>query len=727
MAIEEPSADKDMIARFISVITRDWPADTQEDGLFELRCLGENRTPVVERFALHAFDEAVDLAYEMNLRKLNIYMTINPIGNAAVAAAGGAAKDEDIVRAHYSFADADDQKGMYGLKKLGEIIKPDMIVTTGTSPHKRQHAYWRLDEPCRDMTLWRSWQSQIAAQYDTDPVVINPSRIMRVAGTVSYPSDKKRKKDYIAELVTLEVCDQEQSQLHAIEAWGEIILPLTATKPEAGPLISTKLDRQGASEAAKQGKDWHKNVLGLVASWVAKGNTDEEIQAMAAQHRLSGYSLDETRDEVQKMINGARKKGFDSYLPARPCFDDLGLTLKRNGEPYPNVHNIFVVFMNTPEWSGVFAYDEFSDRERIIKRPPYEAGIDKNYIQRDLREDDFTQTHAWLNKNGFPTIGRDAVMHTVGLLCREAIISPVRHYLESLSFDPDTQPLLAECWLEDYLGVKPETDQERAYIQAIAVKSLVQAVARALDPGCKADSVPILEGEQGSGKSTAIRMLFGEDWFGDALPPMGHKDASDYLRGKWAIELAEMSFQSKADIEQQKAFISRQEERYRPAYGRLEIKYARRCVFWATTNRDDYLKDETGNRRFWPIKTGDIDIEGLLAARDQLWAEAVYHYKQGMQWWLDPKMQGFAEKQNQLRFENDAWEQDVKQWADSNSIEDTTVRDALNGALFITADRMTQSDQRRMRLVLKKIGFQKDGVYKDKVRRDQARYVRKMG
>lgn len=119
---------------------------------------------------------------------------------------------------------------MYGLKKLGEIIKPDMIVTTGTSPHERQHDYWRLDEPCHDMTLWRSWQSEIAAQYDNDPVVINPSRIMRVAGTVSYPSDKKRKKDYIAELVTLEVCDQEQSQLHAIEAWGEIILPLTATK-----------------------------------------------------------------------------------------------------------------------------------------------------------------------------------------------------------------------------------------------------------------------------------------------------------------------------------------------------------------------------------------------------------------------------------------------------------------------------------------------------------------
>ena len=176
----------------------------------------------------------------------------------------------------------------------------------------------------------------------------------------------------------------------------------------------------------------------------------------------------------------------------------------------------------------------------------------------------------------------------------------------------------AQTLAEAARAEKAATEAEREYVQAVALKSLVQAVARALDPGCKADSVPILEGKQGTGKSTAIRVLFGADWFGDALPPMGHKDASDYVKGKWAIELAEMSFQSKADIEQQKAFISRQEERYRPAYRREEVTYARRCVFWGTTNRDDYLKDETGNRRFWPIKTGEIDIEGLRAARDRL-------------------------------------------------------------------------------------------------------------
>lgn len=255
----------------------------------------------------------------------------------------------------------------------------------------------------------------------------------------------------------------------------------------------------------------------------------------------------------------------------------------------------------------------------------------------------------------------------------------------------------------------------------------MQAVARAVDPGCKADCVPILEGQQGAGKSKAIRVLFGAEWFGDALPSMGHKDASDYVKNKWAIELAEMVFQTKANIEQIKAFISRQEERYRPAYGREEITYARRCVFWGTTNRDDYLKDETGNRRFWPIKTGEIDIEGLNAAQDRLWAEAVYHYRQGMEWWLDPAMQVFAEVQNSQRFERDVWEQDVLQWVNDQNIQETTLRDALNGALLMTADKMTQADQRRMRAVLKLVGFVKSGTYKDRARRDLAKYVGVMG
>ena len=472
---------------------------------------------------------------------------------------------------------------------------------------------------------------------------------------------------------------------------------------------------------------WHDNILRLVASYVSKGWNDGQIHSLTDEYTQPGYSIEQTQSDVQKMIDGARAKGFDQASAFSSCLETLPFTLKKNGEPHPNTYNIITVLRHRTDWLGVFAFDEFADRKRVIKNPPYEPETGEAYNPRDLRDDDYSQTQVWLNKNGFPTVGREPVISAVNLACRDAIISPVRHYLESLTFDPDNDQALLANWLEDYLGVETKIECERKYVQAIATKSLVQAVARAFAPGCKADSVPILEGKQGTGKSTAIRVLHGNEWFGDALPPMGYKDASDYLKGKWAIELAEMSFQSKADIEQQKAFISRQEERYRPAYGREEVTYSRRCVFWGTTNRDDYLKDETGNRRFWPIKTGKINIEGLRAARDQLWAEAVFHYKHGMDWWLDPTMQDFAEVQNSQRFERDVWEQDVLQWVDDQNIQETTVRDALNGALMITIDKMTQADQRRMRTVLKFVGFEKCGTYKDRKKRDQAKYVREMG
>jgi len=517
--------------------------------------------------------------------------------------------------------------------------------------------------------------------------------------------------------------------LQRIEDWDEIDPPMKLAEIAVGSIASpfVKLDRAAASQAALSGDNWHSHVLQLVGSWVAKGNSDEEIHVLATSHTLPGYTAEQTSAEVQKMINGARSKGFDQNALKTTVSETLGLTLKKNGDPHPNVHNIFEVLSNSASWYSVFAFDEFADRNKVIGTPPYAPANDQFCIPRDLRDEDYSQTQAWLNKNGFPTVGDKPVDRAVNLLCRKAVLSPVRHYLESLSFDPDNDQLSVASWMQDYLGVEPATEAEREYVQAVALKSLVQAVARALDPGCKADSVPILEGKQGTGKSTAIRVLFSADWFGDALPPMGHKDASDYVKGKWAIELAEMSFQSKADIEQQKAFISRQEERYRPAYRREEVTYARRCVFWGTTNRDDYLKDETGNRRFWPIKTGEVDIEGLNAARDRLWAEAVYHYRQGMEWWLDPAMQVFAEVQNSQRFERDVWEQDVQRWVNDENIQETTLRDALHGALMIMADKMTQADQRRMRTVLKFVGFEKCGVYKDRTKRDQARYVRKMG
>jgi len=165
--------------------------------------LGQKRTTKPKRFSLDAIDEAVDFAIRMNGQKLNIYMTINPININASIKAGSGATDTDILRAHYSFADADDVQGLTGLNELSGLIEPDIIVTTGTIPHERRHAYWRLTEPCLDLQLWKERQKQIAVKFKTDKVVVNPSRIMRVAGTVSYPNSTKLAKGYVPEMVTM--------------------------------------------------------------------------------------------------------------------------------------------------------------------------------------------------------------------------------------------------------------------------------------------------------------------------------------------------------------------------------------------------------------------------------------------------------------------------------------------------------------------------------------------
>jgi hypothetical protein len=144
-----------------------------------------------------------------------------------------------------------------------------------------------------------------------------------------------------------------------------------------------------------------------------------------------------------------------------------------------------------------------------------------------------------------------------------------------------------------YCNTLPDTEEQRDYILTVGSKWMISAVARIMEPGCQADHVLIFEGKQGIGKSKALQVL-GGDHFSDGLPDVHTKDARDHVRGKWIIEIAELSQMNKADVETVKAFITRREERFRPAYGRNELVYPRQCVFAATTNRFEFLKDDTG-------------------------------------------------------------------------------------------------------------------------------------
>ena len=303
----------DIIKQFISQITKNWNEIGQP--LLEIRAISTTGSTNAARFRLDQIDEAVQHAEAMNAAKANIYMCINAIDpiKAEDIPAGKAAKDTDILAAFYCFADADTKGAMENIMSFAGP-KFTMSVKTGTTPFARGHAYWELEEPCKNMDAWKEVQKSIAASLQTDAAVINPSRIMRVAGTVSWPNKKKQDKGYVPELVTMRTeftNDRDPQPFERLmRAFPKKEVPNNQVGGIEIDLGQQAMDRQLAAQSVMAGDDWHNNIIRLVASYVSKGLSDEEIHAITDSFTLSGYSVDDTRQEVQQAINGARDKGW---------------------------------------------------------------------------------------------------------------------------------------------------------------------------------------------------------------------------------------------------------------------------------------------------------------------------------------------------------------------------------------------------------------------------------
>ena len=229
---------------------------------------------------------------------------------------------------------------------------------------------------------------------------------------------------------------------------------------------------------------------------------------------------------------------------------------------------------------------------------------------------------------------------------------PVKDYLTNLEWDGK---LRIANFAADYLGADASP-----YHAAVSQSILIAGVARIMQPGCKYDTVPILEGSQGKGKSSAIEALFSP-WFSDDLAELGSKDAAMQVRSAWCIEIAELASMGRTEIERVKAFITRRVDRFRPSYGRHVIEVPRQSVLFGTTNNDTYLKDETGGRRFWPIRcNGRIDLDAIKRDKNQLWAEAVSLFNAGTPWWLtDAKTIDAASEEQAERYIGDPWQTSI--------------------------------------------------------------------
>ena len=358
----------------------------------------------------------------------------------------------------------------------------------------------------------------------------------------------------------------------------------------------------------------------------------------------------------------------------------------------PILANAMIALREAPAWFGVFAYNDFSQETMLMAAPPWEVNPSFCSPRPVTPHDDLLITE-WLQSQGI-TVEVGIAAQALEAVARDRSFHPVREYLDSLVWD--SVPRL-KTWLHDYLGA-----DDNLYTQSIGLCMLAAAVARIHNPGCKVDNVPIIEGAQGVGKSSALRILF-DPWFTDEIADLGSKDAAMQTRGVWLVELAELDAMSRPETSRIKAFITRTTDRFRPPYGRRLVESLRSCVFWGTTNSEAYLRDETGGRRFWPIRARKINLDGLRRIRDQLWAEAQEHYAAGAPWWIDnPDVHRAATEEQAGRYAGDPWDEVIQRLTKSDN--DLSIGQILI-AVGVEIGQQTQREMNRVARCLKALGW----------------------
>lgn len=373
----------------------------------------------------------------------------------------------------------------------------------------------------------------------------------------------------------------------------------------------------------------------------------ELVQGRAEiRERLAGDRLGAARVDFSGMAAGAG--AWDESWTQKLDFDKRG-TLK------PTRQNYMLVLLNDPKLAGKIRFDRFATEVMGAADLPWmrspEATKWSDHDDGGLRS--YLEGVWGVPPQWGPL---DDALKQVSLI---QAFHPVQDYLNSLVWDEEAR---LDTLLTHYLGVT-----ETEFSRAVGRKFLISAVARALDPGCKADYTLLLCGDEGEGKSAFPRILAGA-WYSESMPPIGGgKEIFEALRGSWIIEMAEMHAVRRADVEAVKHFLTKQVDKYREAYGHHVTNYKRQCVFLGTSNDEKPLVSTSGNRRFWPVQVNlkrspSEWIAELKKHRDQLWAEAVHAYRKGEQWYLNETLTETARQVQEDHRLEDAWTPTIAQW-----------------------------------------------------------------
>jgi predicted P-loop ATPase len=318
---------------------------------------------------------------------------------------------------------------------------------------------------------------------------------------------------------------------------------------------------------------------------------------------------------------------------------------------------------------------------------------------------DYTILRILVKIDGFYRVpfSKNIIMDAVKLAGQLDRINPVQDYLYSLSWDGVSR-------LDEFFINHAESN-DTEYTRIVSSKTLIAAVARVFEPGCKVDTTLVLEGAQGCGKSTLIKSLSpNSNWFSDTELPIGNKDAYQQLQGVWLYEIGEMSSVANANKNTLKGFLSASTDKFRLPYGAKVIDSSRRNIFIGTTNDDQYLNDDSGGRRFWPLKVGNIDTQGIINIRDQLWAEATYRYFHEEPWHLSKEQEKLAMDEQSRRYQHDEWEDEIRLWLEQNEFCEVTGKDIFLSVFNLNISMFDRLTQRRISSIMKRLGWERKTI-----------------
>lgn len=410
---------------------------------------------------------------------------------------------------------------------------------------------------------------------------------------------------------------------------------------------------------------------------------------MYNQDAVGKRAHDNVVHEFKDIIGESEQIYGDSEMPLlrwemKPW--DRNLNTNKLLKTFNNTMN----FLLSPEqpFYNAFQYNTFTDNIEISRPLPWHR---RKFSVKKCDDNDVKQIRAWLSREWLYNTTDQDMYDAILVIAQQKCYHPVREYLNSLQWDGVKR---VDSWLPVYVGTKDDP-----YIRAVGRKVLAAAVARIFHPGVKYDYTLVLEGPQGVGKSRLVKVLGGEYSNDISLDP-DDKDCIMLMEGRWIIELSEMATHRKSEADRLKAFLTRQEDLIRKPYNRTTSEIPRQSIFIGTINPQagfGYLKDPTGNRRFWPVAVGEINVDAIAEDRDQLWAEAVQIYKQGEQLYLPPALEREAKCEQAKRMIKDHIEDDLLRYVE-NMVED--------GQVFTASTAIEMG-----------LGIQKHNVRDDLVRR----------